>query len=374
MTIRISSLSSVALLLAILAAAGGWTSARGQSNAPAPTRPGDKLAELFGDPVIVRGKGLEIKRSEFDTALINLKAAAAARGQMIPPDQMNRFERQVLDDLIGMRVILGLATEADRAKAKEQFATNFAKFKTDAKLSDAAFEEKLGPQLRAQGLTREQWEKERVDQLVIALTLDRELKIAISDPEARKYYDEYPARFEEPEMVRASHVLIGTRDPATNAELPEDKKQAKRKLADDVLKRARAGEDFAKLAAEYSDDPGSKDKGGEYTFPRGQMVPEFESTAFSLRTNQISDIVTTQFGYHIIKLSEKIPAHKVEFEKVVDKLKEGLKQQELQKQLPDYIAKLKKDAAVEIVDAKLKAIDPEAGGPIRTDKPDAKKK
>ena len=79
-----------------------------------------------------------------------------------------------------------------------------------------------------------------------------------------------------------------------------------------LLKRARAGEDFAKLAKEYSEDPGSKDKGGEYKFPRGQMVPEFEAAAFSLKTNQVSDIVTTSFGYHIIKLSEKIPAQKVE--------------------------------------------------------------
>ena len=80
-----------------------------------------------------------------------------------------------------------------------------------------------------------------------------------------------------------------------------------------LLKRARAGEDFAKLAKEYSEDPGSKDKGGEYKFPRGQMVPEFEAAAFSLGTNQVSDIVTTRFGYHIIKLSEKIPARKVEY-------------------------------------------------------------
>ena len=88
------------------------------------------------------------------------------------------------------------------------------------------------------------------------------------------------------------------RDQTTGAELPEDQKKAKRKLADDLLKRARAGEDFAKLAKEYSEDPGSKEKGGEYPpFPRGQMVPEFEAAAFSLNTNQVSDVVTTSYGY-----------------------------------------------------------------------------
>lgn len=76
---------------------------------------------------------------------------------------------------------------------------------------------------------------------------------------------------------------------------------------EDLLKRAEDGEDVAKLAREFSEDPGLMDKGGECTFPRGQMVPEFEAAASSLKTNQISDVVTMPFGYHIIKLSEKIP-------------------------------------------------------------------
>src|SRR5207248_9897523 len=122
----------------------------------------------------------------------------------------------------------------------------------------------------------------------------------------------------------------------------EVQKTAKHKQLEGILKRAREGEDFAKLAKEYSEDVVSKEKGGEYTFPRGQMVPEFEAAAFSLNTNQISDIVTTQFGYHIIKLSEKIPAKKMEFAKVAPDIKEGLKQQAMQKLIPDYMDKLKK--------------------------------
>ncbi len=179
----------------------------------------------------------------------------------------------------------------------------------------------------------------------------------VTDVDARKYYDDHPARFEEPEMVRASHILLVTTDPKTNTELTEAQKAAKRKEMEGLLKRARAGEDFAKLAKESSEDPGSKDRGGEYKFPRGQMVPEFEAAAFALQTNQVSDIITTRYGYHIIKLSEKIPAHKVEFDKALTDIKDGLTQQELQKQFPDYLAKLKKDAGVEILDEKLKAIE-----------------
>jgi len=356
----------------ILGAVGGQPVAAAGA-AEANTRPADKIKELFGDAVIAKGKGWDIKRCELDTALISVKAMAAGRGQTIPPERMSSFERQVLDDLISMQLLLGKATEADKTKGKEQFAKSFEKFKADAKLTDAEFEEKLNPQLRVQGLTREQWEKKRMDQATVSIVLEREMKLSISDDDAKKFYDENPAKFEEPEMVRASHILLSTKDQSTGVELAPDKKEAKRKLAEELLKRARAGEDFAKLAKEYSEDPGSKDKGGEYKFPRGQMVPEFESAAFSLGTNQISDVVTTQFGYHIIKLSEKLPARKVELAKVADELKEGLKQQEIQKQLPDFIAKLKKEANVEILDEKLKAVDTDVSGPAKTEKPGEKK-
>ena len=123
------------------------------------------------------------------------------------------------------------------------------------------------------------------------------------------------------------------------------------------MKRARAGEDFSKLAKEYSEDPGSKDKGGEYIFPRGQMVPEFEAAAFALGTNQVSDVVTTQFGYHVIKLSEKFPAAKVDFDKSASHIRDFLTQKKLQKEIPTYMAKLRKEANVEILDERLKMQD-----------------
>ena len=86
------------------------------------------------------------------------------------------------------------------------------------------------------------------------------------------------------------------------------------------------------------------------------MVPEFEAAAFSLNTNQVSDIITTQFGYHIIKLSEKIPAKKMELAKVSQDIKDYLKGQSVQKELPQYMDKVKKEAGVEIVDERLKPV------------------
>ncbi len=344
-------LFTVALTAACLGTAPAQPAATNSSGA-------NEITALLSDPVIAKGKGIEIKRSQLDAALIGVKAGLNARGQVVTPDQLVMLERQVLNDIIGLQVLLSRATDADKVKGKEMFQKGIERLKQENKLTDEEFDQKLATSLRIQGVTRAEWDKQRLDQATAGAVLERELKITVSDDAVKKYYDENPGKFEQPEMVRASHILITTRDAATNTELTDEQKKAKHKLAEDIRKRAVGGEDFAKLAKEYSDDPGSKDNGGEYTFPRGQMVPEFEAAAFSLGTNQVSDIVTTQFGYHIIKLSEKLPAKKAELAKVADDLKESLKNQELQKQLPDYLEKIQKEADIQILDEKLKPVDP----------------
>ncbi len=363
---RTITLFAAALAAAVLSAPSGG--AAPTTNATSAS----KLTDLFGDPVVAKAKGAEIKRSELDKSLVPIKANYTARQQNLNAEQTALLEFQVLSEMMGVQLTLSKATDADKQKGREQFEKMLKRLKTDNKLTDEEFEQKLATQLRMQDVTRAQWEQQILDKATVAYILERELKVSLTDADVKKYYDEHPARFEQPEQVRASHILIGTRDLNTNVELTEEQKKAKRKLADDLLKRAKAGEDFAKLAKEYSDDPGSKDKGGEYTFPRGQMVPEFEAAAFSLGTNQISDVIATQFGYHIIKLSEKIAAQKIELAKISDDLKEGLQQQELQKLLPDYFEKSLKEANFEILDEKIKAAS-ELKPPTRPAAPDDKK-
>lgn len=351
------------VLLALLVAGASFTAPRGfsataPSNAPAATTPASKPVDLFADTVVAKGKGMEVKRSQLDEAMINIRSSAAAHGQNLPPDQVSMIEQQVLQRLIQVQLLMARATEADKA-AGQQAAT----VRYDAVRTNAASPEMFTRQLKAIGTTPEELHRKMVDESTAEAVLERELKISVSEPDVKKFYDDNPSKFEQPEMVRASHILLKTRDDS--GELSEDKKAAKHKQAEDLLKRARAGEDFAKLAQEFSEDPGSKDKGGEYTFPRGQMVPEFEAAAFSMKTNEVSDIVTTQFGYHIIKLSEKIPAHKVEFAKVDSNIKEYLKQQQIkerQTEVQGFLDKLQKDADVAILDDNLKPQQAPPGG------------
>lgn len=352
--------SLVPLLLA--AALPAWGAAPDQpksTNAAPPVKPATKADELFGNTVVAKGKGVEVTRALLDDEVIRLKAQLAGRGQTLPPEQSAQMDRQVLDQLIQIQLMKSRATDADKAAGKALAEKRFEEAKTRV-----GSEEALNRQLKLMDTTREEVLRKWADSSTAEVVLKRELKVTVTDDDAKKFYEDNPARFEQPETVRASHILLMTTDPKTGTELTAEQKAAKRKQMEGLLKRARDGEDFAKLANDFSEDPGSKDKGGEYKFPRGQMVPEFENTAFALKTNEVSEIVTTRYGYHIIKLLEKLPAQKLEFAKVASDVKEGLTQQALQKQFPDYIAKLKKEAGVEILDEKLKAIElPDASSP-----------
>lgn len=342
--------SSIGFLCAGLLAGAITPGTCAETNKPA-LKPADRLAALFGDPVVAKGKGFEVKRSDLDASIMTFKGAMAARGQTVSALEMERLEPQLLQELVRLRLLLTIATDADRAKGKE---LGEQRIKTE--IERAGSEENVARQAKAIGRTLESWKAEIIDAAIGRTILDREIKVTVTDDDVKKFYDENPARFEQPEQVRISHVLLATLDLTTRQPLPEAQKETKRKLADDVVKRAKAGEDFVKLVKEFSEDASVKDKGGEITFARGNpnLPPEFEAAAFSLSENQISEVITTAVGYHVVKLLEKTPAKMVELAKVSDRVKEGLTQQAIQKQLPDYFERLTKDAGVEVLDAKLK--------------------
>lgn len=295
------------------------------------------------DPVLAKGKTFEIRQSQVDDAFRQAVASGQARGQAIPDDAKAEVRGQLLQRLIVTSALVSKATPDDRAKAKDVVA----KFVADARKRSGTEEAFLG-QLKLSGMTLAQFEARLSEQALAEQVIERDVKtmITISDDQVKKFYEENEARFGKPEQVRASHILLMTQDPATGKDLGDADKKEKKKKIDALLVRARKGEDFAKLAKENSEDPGSKDNGGEYTFPRGQMVPEFEKTAFGLKTNEVSDVVTTQFGYHIIKLSEKIPGEKTELAKVTDDIRRMLTQKEFQSHQEEYFTKLKKETGV----------------------------
>jgi len=328
------------------------------------TNSSDAMTALFGDPVVASGTGVQVKRSELDQVVTGFKSAYEARGQAIPPEQLTRLEAQMLERLIDIQLLLQNANDADKAvgtkKANESIAALLDK--------SGGSQQTLDMQLKAAGTTEGELRTKVTQEATAMAALQRELGVAVTDDEVKKFYADHPSDFEVPEMAHVRHILFMTIDPTTRQPLSDDAVKAKRKQADDVLARARSGEDFAKLAEQYSDDTTTRDKGGELpAFPHGQMVAEFDAAAFSLTNNQISDIVTTMYGYHIIKLLDMTPAKTLGLNDtlpssdtavadkttVADKIKDYLVSQKTEQLAVPYMEKLKKAANVKILDPDL---------------------
>jgi peptidyl-prolyl cis-trans isomerase C len=323
------------------------------------TNPAPTMTSLFGDPVIAKGNGVEVKQSALDEVVLGIKSAAAAHNQTIPPQQMLSIESQMLNRLIQIQLLLQKATDADRATGKIKAGQQLTNL-----LARAGSQEAFDRQLKAVGMTPDELNTKIIQEATATATLTRILGVTVTDAEAADFYAAHPADFEQPETVHVRHILLLTIDPVTRAPLSADQIAAKRKQIDDILKRVKAGEDFATLATQYSEDPGSKDKGGELPpFGHGEMVPQFEAAAFSMKTNTVSDIVTTDYGFHIIKLLDITPAKKLALTDkipmsdmtIADYIKDKLVQQKTEKLAPAYLDGLKKAAGVEILDADLKA-------------------
>ena len=368
----------LAVSLAMTALAQGQAAQAPASDSTASSSRALKESDLFPDTVVAKGKGVEIKRSQLDAEVSRFKSQAAARGQALPDANTSLLERYILNQLLQVQLLEAKATEADKAAGRKQAEKRFADLK--ANLGDA----EVNRQLRLLGATHDDLIAKWAELVTADAVAKRELKVNVTDAQVKQYFEDNQAKFEQPEMVVASHILLATQDPKTHEELSAEQKAAKHQQAEELLKRARAGEDFAKLAQQYSEDFGSKTNGGQYQFARGQMVKEFENAAFALKPNEISDVVTTEYGYHIIKLKEKIPARKAGLDdevlvsshgyvvlkdcwrdaaaatnaiKVSALIRQNLEAQQFQKELPAYIERLKKEANVQILDASLKTED-----------------
>ena len=317
-------------------------------------------ATTAAETVVARGKGFVINRNRLDEAVNSYKANAQSRGRELAPDKIAVVEAQLLDRLIESAILNLHATAAQKASGVEEGNKRFEQVR-----KHAPSEADLIKQLKMIDLTLDMLRSRLIEEATFEAVLRS--KFTVGDAQMQQYYDTHPADFEQPEMVRASHILLATVDLKTGMALSDDQKAAKRKQIEELLKKARAGEDFAKLAKENSEDPGAKETGGEYTFGRGRMVAEFEAAAFSMKPNQISEVITTQFGYHIIKLAEKMPAHKMQLAELKPKLKLYLEQQEIDKLMPNdevvpkFYLDLKKENAVEILDPKLKEVEAHLG-------------
>ena len=311
--------------------------ASGQAAVPAPPAPPKPVPALLPE-VIARVNGEAVKKEEFERMLKTIEARA---GQPIPAERRDEILRGALDQLITYTLLSqesksrGVKVEATEIDAKMgQLKSQFP--------NEAAFEKAL----KDRGMTAESLRKDAYVDLSVTKLMDAEVATlpGPSDAEAKDFYDKNQDKFKEEEQVRASHILVKVDEKADAAT-----KQKARAKIDGVLKQVKAGGDFAKLAQENSDD-GSASQGGDLNyFNKGAMVPAFDKVAFELKPGQVSDVVETQFGYHIVKVVDRKSGRTVPFEEAQAKIKDFLGGQKKQQHADAFIAGLKKKSKIEVL-------------------------
>lgn len=301
--------------------------------------PSAETAKPAPDHTLVKVNGTAITQLEVDRAVKVMLAQSQVK-QPLPPETMKQAEAAAIEQLTAAELLYQEAAklaipDLDKQIA-EKVALNRAKFKSETEFLDA---------LKGIDMTPQDMQEFTRKDIVINNFIEKKFaaNAAATEAESRKFYDEnLDQYFKQPETVRASHILISADEKAT----PEERKKAKEK-AEALLKRLKAGEEFAALAKAESVCPSSTQGGDLGTFGRGQMVGPFEDSVFALKPGEVSGLVETQFGYHIIKLIEKQELKTEKFEDVKDKIANFLKGQKVQQELSSFMDELKKSAKIE---------------------------
>lgn len=299
--------------------------ARSQAN----TIPAATVATVNDIPITEEDVSLEVKRIQFQ---------AKAMQKPIDESMMLAMREKVIESLINRELLY-------QQSKKEGFTTD------EAEIDDSMDQIKQGLEsgqsieslLLDMGITMDVM-RTHVGQ---ANTIQKLLEVTVypqsmvSEKESRLFFENNPQYFKKPEEVKASHILIQVSPEATDEE-----KLAARERIEAVQKKIAAGDDFADLARQYSDGPSKVNGGNLGYFDRTKMVKPFSDAAFELEPGQVSDIVETRFGYHLIKVYDKKPKTVYVFEDIKVRLGQLLQQQKIQKETIRYLEELRKTAKV----------------------------
>jgi peptidyl-prolyl cis-trans isomerase C len=260
-------------------------------------------------------------------------------GRPLSDAQLSKIREEILDGLIGRELLYqesqkkGIeieekAIDEETRKLKAGFSSEdeYKQSLRDRNISEAAIESHFRKAIAVQKF----------------IEIDFAQKATVSEAETRDYYDSHPDSFNQPERVRARHILIKV-DPQGD----ESAKTKARRRLEEIREKLKKGEDFGTLARTFSQGPSSTRGGDLGYFRRGQMVKPFEEAAFALNPGEVSDIVETRFGVHLIKVVDKKPPTTSAYKDIKENLGKYLKRQKVQKEVGQYVNKLREKAAVE---------------------------
>ncbi len=316
------------------AATAAATPAAAAQAAPAPV----KAVPTQLPDVMATVNGESISKADFEKAIKNLEGRA---GGPVPSDQRDRVFRGLLDQLVGYKLLVQesktqkvVVADAD---VDQRLNTIRQQFPT---------EEAFKQTLQQQNLSVDQIKSDARQDIAVAKVIESAIKdkVTAAPADIEAFYKSNPQSFQAPERVKASHILIGVprgADAATKAKAKEK--------AESVLKEVKAGKDFAELAKQHSEDPGSGKNGGDLGyFQPGQMVGPFNDVAFSLKPGTTSELVETEFGFHIIKVEDKQAGRTVPLDEARPRIQQYLEDQNRQKETEAFVNALRAKGKVEI--------------------------
>jgi peptidyl-prolyl cis-trans isomerase C len=283
--------------------------------------------------------GTVIPKHDFERAMLGVTQRLSSMGKNPEGSELEKLKSEILDNIIGGELLYQEAQKkgikVEDSKVNQEVDSLKQKFPSTEVYTNW---------LKEMDLTEAAIKTDFKKRLVVQQLIEKEFssKTNLADAEVKAFYDNNPQFFQKSDEVKASHILIRVPEGANEA----TKKEAKKKI-EAIQAKIKSGGDFAALAKEQSDCP-SKEKGGDLGFfGRGQMVPPFEKAVFALKPGETSDIVETEFGYHLIKVLDKKPASTVGFDDVKGQIKQMLSQDKLQKEIVLLVEKLKKNAKIE---------------------------
>lgn len=311
------------------ATAGGQSAAQPEPAKPVP-------AELPG--VLARVNGEDVSRTEFEEAVRSIEARA---GTTVPPEERDRVYRGVLDQMIGHKLLVQETKARGVSVPDAEIDAYISEIRTQFP-SEEVFQQALAQQQ----LTLDQLRSEAREGMAIARMVEEEIapRVAVKPDQLTEFYRDNPDQFQEEARVRASHILI-TVSPDADAAA---KAQAREKT-EGLVRELQGGKDFADLARQHSQDPGSASQGGDLGyFEEGQMVGPFNDAVFQLAAGATSDVVETDFGFHIIRVTDKQPARTIPLDEIRPQLEEFLEERNRQEQTEAFVDALKAKGTVEI--------------------------
>jgi peptidyl-prolyl cis-trans isomerase C len=325
--------------LFILLSFSMWISLVGTLHAQKP----EQQPAAGGKAAVVNG--VVIQEEEVNRGLLyQQQRMLATTGQVIRPEMMTEARKMVLENLIDRELLYQQSRKKGisikDAEVNEQLDRLKKQYPNEQAFKDSMAEDHLN----------EDTVKSRIKMnLAVQQFVEKEFggKVDVTEAEAKAFYDGHPEYFTEPEAIRASGILIKV-DVKSDAA----KKQEARKKMEDIQKRVKKGEDFATLAKDFSQDASAAQGGDLGTIPRGRMPKALDDAAFSLKPGEVSNVVETEVGFHLIKVHEKRPEQVVPFKDVEEKIRQHLSNQKLTQRVNEYLNEVKKTAKIERIPTK----------------------